>query len=108
MDNNFLLEVIDNYFNLLFTQGTTSIKIQRKLLVLNYLYELLCDIFVTEEDYNTISRYLEVIYGDCLIPYPDYISFKNTNPIESRLKFRSSQKGILRTDTNKNLRVALD
>lgn len=108
MDNSLLLESIDNYFSHLFISGKTSIETQRKLLILTYLYEVLCDIFVTEEDYEIIAKYLENIYGDCIIPYPEYIEFKNRDAIESNLYARSSENGILRVDTNKNIRVSLD
>ena len=108
MDNSLLLEAIDNYFNKLSVSGKTSLETQRKLLILVHLYETLCDIFVTEEDYRVIAKYLEIIYGDCIIPYPEYIEFKNKDAIESNLYARSTEKGILRVDTNKNIRVSLD
>lgn len=46
------------------------------LLVLNFLYELLYKDYrgyINEEDYHTIERALNCLYGtNCLIPYPDY------------------------------------
>lgn len=108
MDNNYVLQVIDNYFNQLFTTGSTSIQTQNKVLILSYIRKMLCGIFMNEEDYKQILKYLENIYGDCIIPYPSFNEFVNSHPIESRLKVRSTQDGVARVDSSKHIRVALD
>ena len=108
MDNNFVLDIIDNYFKQLYSTGSTSLQTQRKMLILTHIQEMLCSIFMNEEDYKAIFKYLENIFGDCLIPYPSYRQFINDNPMESRLKARSSEDGVIRVDHGKNVRVALD
>lgn len=107
MDNNYVLNAIDKYFNQLYTKGSTSEETKKKVLILTHIQKLLCEIFMNEEDYKSILKYMENIVGDCIIPYPSYKQFINSSPIESRIKIRTTQEGIVRVDSGKELRISL-
>ena len=46
-----------------------------KLLVYSFIEELLdrFSLAVTEDDYNSVAKTLNCLYGSCLIPFPYYV-----------------------------------
>lgn len=70
-----------NYFDYLSQFGYRSDKDISKLLVMQFIEELLygkLSLYVDENDYKIIENALYCIYGDnCLIPFPQYNINKN-------------------------------
>lgn len=68
-------KALDRYFNKLNIIGYESFCSVNKLLVYIFIEELLNNFreCITEEDYNSISKALNCLYGSCLIPYSQYI-----------------------------------
>lgn len=61
--------------------------------------------FVTEKDYQDISKALNCLQGSCMIPFPDYL--KGMDGIVERLpdEFRVTEETALRLAENFNLRT---
>ena len=76
-----LFKSLKTYYNTLFNTGYKKYSDVDKLLVYNYLIEILTGdmrIYVDEYDYRIIQRALNCIYGSsCLISYPQYINNDN-------------------------------
>lgn len=72
-------EAIRRYFNSLFKFGYRKYADAEKLLVLTYINDLLdYDLFgfMTEEDYNIITRALNCLVGStCIIDFPSYNTY---------------------------------
>ena len=79
LDNVF--SSIESYFNALSYFGYKKNSDVNKLLIYNFLSEMLTGemrYYITEEDYRNIEKALYCLYGtSCLIPYPKYISDTN-------------------------------
>lgn len=71
-----LFKALNSYFNSLSYFGYKKQSDVNKLLVLDYIYEILTGnmrYYVTEDDYRWIERALSCLYGSsCLVPYPQY------------------------------------
>ena len=69
---------LEKYFKILSKTGYVKYQSVGKLLALSLVECFLnseLNTFITEEDYNIISRFLYCIYGrDCLVPYPKFVS----------------------------------
>lgn len=66
---------VNNYFSVLTNTGYKSYNEVYKLLVMVFIEELLCGTmseFITEDDYKIIYNGINCLYGDCMIPFPDY------------------------------------
>lgn len=66
---------INNYYDSLSILGYRPQSDIDKLIVLMFIEEVLTQdmrIFVTEEDYKVIDKALNCLYGDCLVPFPQY------------------------------------
>lgn len=74
-------ESIDKYFTHLSNTGYRKQRDVNKLLLYNYIQELLDNDFrglVSIDDYKHINNALYCLYGTtCLIPFPDYYNNKN-------------------------------
>jgi hypothetical protein len=68
------LKYLDNYFETLKKTGYYSYNEVKKLLVIDFIRELLSpnyNVYITEKDYIVISELLQCYFGsNCLIPYP--------------------------------------
>ena len=75
--DEFVYNAFNGYFQVLEKVGYMKQKNIDSLLVLNFLYELIYHDYrgyIKEEDYHTIEKALNCLYGtNCLIPYPDYL-----------------------------------
>lgn len=83
MDKYQLAEALDRYFKHLEQFGYMNIKSTSQLLLLTFLWHILQDFqgYVTEEDYNTIAKIVNCMYGNlCLLPYKAYILQSQLNP----------------------------
>lgn len=73
---NDVFNSIGTYFNALTQFGYKKQEDVNKLLVYNFIEEMLTGemrFFVTEADYRLIEQALSCLYGSsCLIPYPQY------------------------------------
>lgn len=66
---------LERYFSVLSYTGYKSYDKVYNLLVMVFIEEMLCgpmSEYITEEDYNTIHRSMNCLYGDCMIPFPAY------------------------------------
>lgn len=71
-----VLKAIDNYYDVLENTGYIPYSQVYKLLVLSFIEEMLTEEmseFISEKDYRSISKYLDCLYGTCLIPYRQYL-----------------------------------
>lgn len=79
--DNYVYNVIDQYFNTLSKLGYVSNRKVEELLVLIFYFNLLYNDYrgyINSEDYQCIGRALNCFYGNnCLIPYPDYLKMGN-------------------------------
>ena len=75
--DNFVYQSFDKYFQTLGKTGYLSSNNTFKLIVLNFIFELIYKDYrgyVSKEDYLALDRALNCLYGTtCLIPYPDYL-----------------------------------
>ena len=75
--DEFVYDAIDKYFSVLGKTGYMNSKSTNGLLVLIFLFNLMYYDYrgyISQEDYRTIERALNCLYGSsCLIPYPDYL-----------------------------------
>ena len=75
--DEFIYNSLSHYFAALCKMGYYKQEDINKLLVLIYLNHILKDDYrgyVSSEDYATIEKALNCLYGtSCLIPYPDYL-----------------------------------
>jgi len=75
--DNFVYSAFDSYFSTLSKLGYMKEGSVDSLLVLDFLYNLIYHDYrgyIKEQDYHTIERALNCLYGtNCLIPYPDYL-----------------------------------
>lgn len=73
---NQVAESMSTYFNALTQFGYKKQGDVNKLLVYNFIEEMLTGemrYFITEDDYRLIEQALSCLYGSsCLIPYPQY------------------------------------
>ena len=71
------LNALNKYFEVLKSTGYYNYKDVKKLIVLDFIRELLSDnynLYITEEDYASITNLLYCLFGStCLIPYPVFI-----------------------------------
>jgi hypothetical protein len=79
--DNYVYNVIDQYFNTLSKFGYVSNRKVEELLVLIFYFNLLYNDYrgyISSEDYQDIGRALNCFYGNnCLMPYPDYLKMGN-------------------------------
>lgn len=72
------LNTLNKYFEVLKNTGYYNYKDVKKVVILDFIRELLSDnfsIYITEEDYASIADLLYCLFGsNCLIPYPVFIS----------------------------------
>ena len=75
---NQVADSISTYFNALTQFGYKKQSDVNKLLVYNFIGEMLTGemrYLITEDDYRLIEQALSCLYGSsCLIPYPQYIN----------------------------------
>jgi hypothetical protein len=75
--DNYVYNAIDTYFSTLGKLGYVNNKSTNSLLVLIFLFNLMYNDYrgyISQEDYHTIERALNCLYGtNCLVPYPDYL-----------------------------------
>lgn len=73
-----LFKSLKAYYNTLFNTGYKKYSDVNKLLVFNFITELLTEdmrVYITEHDYRIIQNALNCLYGSsCLISYPAYIN----------------------------------
>ena len=107
------LNALDKYFDTLKQTGYYKQKDVDKLLVLDYIRELLSDnysYYITEEDFNIIKDVLYCLFGStCLISYPVFI--KNLAVIGSNKRdgnLRITEDEILRKTENDYLRIGVN
>lgn len=85
---NNVFDSLKFYFNALSIFGYKNQNNVDKLLVYNFIEELLTGemrYFITEDDYRIIETALSCLYGSsCLIPYPRYIN--NDTLFDARYK----------------------
>lgn len=113
--SNNLYNSLVTYFNALSNFGYKKYTDVYKLLVYSFIEEMLTGpfrIYITEDDYKSISIALECLYGSsCLIPYPEYINedslfgkifadefIRNKNMEEGSIK--SSESNLIRNHTS--------
>lgn len=81
--DNFVYNIVTNYFDVLGKTGYVSQKKQSEIMVLFFYYNLLYNDYRTllpKEDYRLIRKALYCLYGvNCLIPYPNYKKMGCTN-----------------------------
>ena len=73
--NKFTATTLDRYFEILKYKGYIPENQTNKLILLQFLQELLQEYpyFVTEQDYTTIERIVQCLSDSaCLIPYREY------------------------------------
>lgn len=66
---------LNSYYDSLAVLGSRPQSDINKLLILTFLEELLTEemrFFITEDDYRTIEKAVNCLYGECLIPFPQY------------------------------------
>ena len=103
---NNLYKSLKTYYNTLFNTGYRKYPEVYKLLVYDFITELLTGdlrMYITESDYRKIMKALSCLYGSsCLISYPSYLTdnsmFGNT--------FSDSVVRI--TEMNNNIRLTED
>lgn len=96
------------YFEGLSKTGYKSYNEVIRLLVYSFVEYLLYGpphVYITEEDYRYIMNSLRCLYGDCLIPYPEY----KTSVIMKRplVKYRESELGVYRVSEEDSLRTEI-
>lgn len=100
MDNTITYKSITNYFNALATSGYKSYKETYKLILLLFIEELFdssMGLYLTEDDYRTITNVLDCIYGSsCIIPIPEHTA--NTSLVQALNTDinRISETGLIR------------
>ena len=105
---NDVYDSVNKYFSSLKHLGYKPYSEVDKLLIFTFIEELLdgpMSLFITEEDYKSITNSLYCLYGSCMIPYPDYK--KGIDPTINRVleKYRITETGILRSIEDYKLRV---
>ena len=99
---------VAKYFSVLTHTGYKPYNEVEKLLVFLFIEELLTGPMayeVTEEDYNTIDKALNCIYGSCMISYPDYKKAID-KPIRKVFEeYRITESGVLRETEDNYPRV---
>ena len=101
---NDTFDATQRYFSVLSHMGYKPYKDVNKLLVLQFIEELLTgdmSFFITEADYNAINNALYCLYGTCMIPFPDYK--RAVAEIVPRVldEYRITESGVFRvTDTD--------
>lgn len=82
--NNMAYIGICNYFQTLSTFGYKSYGEVNKLITLLFIEDLLrssFSLYISEDDYRTITRVLYCLFGStCLIPYPEF--YTNTSLVQ--------------------------
>lgn len=72
-----VMQSLSKYYSVLEKTGHVKYLDSQKLLVLSFLWSMVYSDFnayLTKEDYHTIERALDCLYGTtCLITYPDYL-----------------------------------
>lgn len=66
---------LNSYYDSLAVLGSKPQSDVDKLLVLSFLEEVLTEemrFLITEKDYRTIEKALSCLYGNCLVPFPQY------------------------------------
>lgn len=115
MDKDYLLGVIQAYFEGLRAKGYSTSTLSEKVLILAFIEELLNTdffIYIEEEDCSIISEYLSNLYGEeCIIPYPiqKKIMAKDTHNrvlISSSSHLRITQDNSLRSSNSNLLRTS--
>lgn len=101
---------IDRYMTILSHIGYKSYCAVDKLLVYSFIEEILSRFssVVTEDDYDSMAKVLNCLYGSCMIPFPYYV--ENTiEPEETPLfyydYFRITEDDELRSTENNELRL---
>lgn len=94
-----LHQAIQRYFSSLSVFGYKNENDLKKLLIFLYLTDMLQGPFtqyITEEDYNLISRSLYCLYGTtCLLPYPVFAvntSILNSTRVGFTLRFTENEQ----------------
>lgn len=104
------LKYIDKYFETLKKVGYYPYKETKKLLVIDFIRDLLSfnyNVYITDEDYTAISELLYCYFGsNCLIPYQVFI--KNLPVIGVNYtddELRITEDSILRTTEDELFRI---
>lgn len=106
---DYLLKSVTQYFNTLRQLGYSKYDNVHKLIIFLYIEEMLSgpmSLFITEEDYNTITKCMYCMFGtSCLLPYPEYLN--NIPPVRDVFdnKFRITEDDILRYTQDSDMRV---
>ena len=78
--DEFIYSSFERYFGILSKFGYMNFAEVKKLLLLNFYYNLIFRDYrgyVEKEDYEAIMQALNCLYGtNCLIPYPDYLKMR--------------------------------
>jgi len=78
--DEYIFEVLERYYKALEYKGYVADNNLFKMLLLSFYRDVIYSNnkgFIDKDDYITIERALDCIYGsDCIIPYPDYIDYK--------------------------------
>lgn len=72
---NVVSKGLNSYYDSLSVLGNRPQSDVDKLLVLSFLEEVLTEemrFLITEKDYRTIEKALNCLYGNCLVPFPQY------------------------------------
>lgn len=99
---------INKYFSGLRHTGYKSYSEVEKLIVFIFIEELLygpLSQYVTDEDYRTIDKSINCLYGTCMIPFPDYK--KSFTPVSNSTfdKYRATETLSLKVSEDGVLRV---
>lgn len=99
---------INRYFSTLTHTGYMPDTDVNKLIVFLFMEELLygpLSEYINEEDYGTINRSAECLYGTCMIPYPDYK--RSYDSVVHRMPdmYRITESDILRSLESDMLRI---
>lgn len=70
------LDSLEQYFTILESTGYFNYDLVFRLVLLLMAEEWLnsqLNFYMTEKDYDTISKFVYCLIGNCLIPYPEYM-----------------------------------
>lgn len=108
--NDITYKALDRYFTVLQHTGYVPQKDVNKLLLLQFIQEMLVQYseYITAEDYNIIARIVQCLSdSSCLIPYIQYKAI--TQPIESYIlstPIRITENRLIRhTEVEEALRL---
>lgn len=109
-----LFKSLKIYYNNLFNTGYKKYSDVNKLLVFDFITELLTGdmrIYINEDDYRIIQKALNCLYGSsCLIPYPTYLNNNNLfgNVFSNSMIVRATEVGnIVRISEDAQIRIKM-